>query len=448
MRKFHQANKENAHHANVRRTPKFKTPPRERNRNNQNVILKEEQDDVYSFQKLRGAVQKFEQTQNQHYLKYENLKSSTDQFSKDCANIGEIVSPNRDPAAQSLSRATCNATPKMVLQQQERLVDKRRPNNGKGDTSSPANSSKSEEMSHKDEFSFVALKQRAQYLEENNGGIITQCGNAVLSSGEPGDVEEDFSFKKLKERAIQSSTPSKCAPTAPSTPLRTPIRTHKMAITPQTGGKNKSIRTPIRTPIRTSSKTPLPCRRNRLPMPSSPFLSAPMPSNSSTSIFPSVSIHPSPATSKKELASSKSGPIAFNPNRFKFTNKIRKEEVQATDETIASVKKLSQWLGDDPFEKKKQIVIRKGEQISKKAQAFEHEELLNCATRRKDISKVQNDRQHFPEGKVSQGKSWLKSAFGESEEEDCKNEPNDSVFERKRILETSFLRIGGKPMFR
>ena len=105
----------------------------------------------------------------------------------------------------------------------------------------------------------------------------------------------------------------------------------------------------------------------------------------------------------------------FNPNRYRFMPKIKKEEVEATDNKNASVQKISEWLGNDPFGNKKQILIRQEAKIMIKAKAFEHEEVFQM--RNKDVVSGKELR-HFPVGKVSQGKKWLQSAFGETKEED------------------------------
>lgn len=56
----------------------------------------------------------------------------------------------------------------------------------------------------------------------------------------------------------------------------------------------------------------------------------------------------------------------------KFKPKINKNEIQATNGKSASVKKLSQWLDNDPFEShKKQLPLRRGRNIVNKSRIFE-----------------------------------------------------------------------------
>mmetsp|Transcript_11270 Transcript_11270/g.16454 ORF Transcript_11270/g.16454 Transcript_11270/m.16454 type:complete len:127 (-) Transcript_11270:19-399(-) len=81
--------------------------------------------------------------------------------------------------------------------------------------------------------------------------------------------------------------------------------------------------------------------------------------------------------------------LAFDRKRHKFCIRIRKEDVEATDETVASVKKLSQWLSDDPFEKKKIVAIRRGAKIARKSRAFETDD------GRKE-SRIQREQKYFP----------------------------------------------------
>jgi len=122
----------------------------------------------------------------------------------------------------------------------------------------------------------------------------------------------------------------------------------------------------------------------------------------------------------------------FNPSLYKFTPKIKKEEVEATDNKHASVQKISQWLGSDPFGKKKQMVyIRQGTQIMTKSKAFEHEDVVQM--RKKGIVSKKELR-HFPTGKVSEGKKWLQAAFIEGKEEEVRS----SVFNKKNMIESAF----------
>jgi len=125
----------------------------------------------------------------------------------------------------------------------------------------------------------------------------------------------------------------------------------------------------------------------------------------------------------------------FNPNLYKFTPKIKKEEVEATDNKHASVQKISQWLGSDPFGKgKKMVYIRQGTQIMTKSKAFEHEDVVQM--RKKGIVS-EKELQHFPAGKVSKGKKWLQAAFIEGKEEEVRS----SVFKKKEKIESVYKQV-------
>lgn len=128
----------------------------------------------------------------------------------------------------------------------------------------------------------------------------------------------------------------------------------------------------------------------------------------------------------------------INSKIFQFNPRKVHQDVQATDSSNASVQNIANWLSDDPFEKKKQILIRKGDQITAKAHAFEHREVLQMRRQIKKESRVQRERQHFPEGKVSQGKDWLQNAFGESMEEDKEGYQTSSVLDKTKMFESSF----------
>lgn len=127
----------------------------------------------------------------------------------------------------------------------------------------------------------------------------------------------------------------------------------------------------------------------------------------------------------------------INSKIFQFNPRKVHQDVQATDSSNASVQNIANWLSDDPFEKKKQIFIRKGDQITAKADAFEHREVLEMQRHNKKESRVQRERQHFPEGKVSQRKDWLQSAFGENMEEDKEGNQTSSVLDKMKIFESS-----------
>ena len=110
---------------------------------------------------------------------------------------------------------------------------------------------------------------------------------------------------------------------------------------------------------------------------------------------------------------------SFNPSLYKFTPRIKKEEVEATDNKNASVQKISQWLGNDPFGNRKQrVLVRQGSEIMVKSRLFEHDDVVQM--REKEVAS-EKELQHFPAGKVSQGKKWLQTAFVEEKEDDGRN---------------------------
>lgn len=143
------------------------------------------------------------------------------------------------------------------------------------------------------------------------------------------------------------------------------------------------------------------------------------------------------STPKKGTTPTPKKGTPFDPNIYKFTPKIRKEEVQATDNSHASVHKLSQWLADDPFEKKKQIIIHKGEQIANKAKIFENEEAVHGVIEKKQ-TRVEREREYFRQGGVSEGKQWLRNAFGSNPQDNVNTDEKEeelSVLHKKRMFE-------------
>ena len=391
-----------------------RTPPRLRCNNTMNRQLPKRisqakksdrtcaEDEDFSFQKLRGAVKSFEKKQQTHYSKIPQLIVKQQQHRSTVATS----QTSGNPTVQSRAKDRNIPTPakKSITPRNSSL------RSGLPPTSLAQTSTSEQEISMNEDFSFKALKQRALQLEgpkstKNNG-------------------EEDFSFQKLKEKAIHGSnlknTPSRNGlrnkNSAPNTPVRTPAK-RSVATTPRTIVSSSKVRKSVPSP----HIGPMPMNTN-LPI-----------CNTTTSTSKSL------VTKKKEglnipATSRTATSTTFNPYRYKFGAKIKKEEVQATDETIASVQKLSQWLNDDPFEKKKQVIVRRGAQIAKKSRAFEDDNVLRDITGRKE-SRVEKERQHFPDGKVSQGKSWLKHAFGEGKDVE---EDLSGVIEKQRMIQNAF----------
>lgn len=67
------------------------------------------------------------------------------------------------------------------------------------------------------------------------------------------------------------------------------------------------------------------------------------------------------------------------PVRFRIAPKLKKEDVQATDDKRVSVKTLSSWMSDDPFEQKKLRHFRSGAKVIQKSRVFEPTQLKNIA---------------------------------------------------------------------
>ncbi|KAL3796443.1 hypothetical protein HJC23_004240 [Cyclotella cryptica] len=98
---------------------------------------------------------------------------------------------------------------------------------------------------------------------------------------------------------------------------------------------------------------------------------------------------------------------APNPVRFRVKPKINKEDVEATDDKRVSVKTLSAWISDDPFEQKKLRHIRSGAHVIVKSRAFEPDKPLP------DSKKVD-----IKVGSVHEKQAWLSSAFKHEENND------------------------------
>lgn len=93
---------------------------------------------------------------------------------------------------------------------------------------------------------------------------------------------------------------------------------------------------------------------------------------------------------------------ASDINYLRFQNKprIKKADVEATDNKRVSVKTISSWMSDDPFEQKKVRTIRTGHKIIAKSRVFEMDTAV-MASRQCDI-KV---------GSVEEKSAWLSGAF-------------------------------------
>lgn len=418
-----------------------RTPPRVRRCANSNTLFVNGVDaqsnskssmrngEDYSFHKLRGALQKFEKTQKDHTKKNHILvkhppvaaavmpstTTSTSRHITKAPPIAPTMNKQQEPKNTIPVHSNIKATKVHVPSKKQPPVEKQE-----------TVRSRSSVPNKDEDFSFQALKQRALKLEGKNPLAPTP---KQAQGQRRTDNLEDYSFKKLKEKALNGpNTPLRNKSTstmntqAPKTPMRTPAK-RSIPMTPQSiGSKTKSrCCTPLRPHI-------------------------PMPMNSSSQCSRSSSTLQKTIHKGQEVSTpNRSGVTAtvtngttFNPHRFKFGPKVKKEEVQATDDTNASVQKISQWLSDDPFGKKKQVVIRRGMQIVQKSRAFEQDQVLKQMVdgNRKE-SRVEREKEHFPQGKVSQGKNWLKSAFGEEEEV---QEEVSGVLAKQKMISNAFKR--------
>ena len=112
------------------------------------------------------------------------------------------------------------------------------------------------------------------------------------------------------------------------------------------------------------------------------------------------------------------------PSRRFGKPRIKKQEVEATDEGNATVHKLSEWLQDDPFEKR-QRAVRKGAQVGATSRTFDpHQKIV-----------VTRDLEQFKGGNVADRQKWLRAAFkqGEDSAEELSN-----VTEKTKRLESTF----------
>ena len=97
---------------------------------------------------------------------------------------------------------------------------------------------------------------------------------------------------------------------------------------------------------------------------------------------------------------------ATTPIKFNAKPRIKKADVEATDSKRVSVKTLSSWMSNDPFEQKKVRTIRSGTKVIAKSRIFEKDQVL-AASRTCDIKT----------GSVGDKQAWLNGAFKHEGEE-------------------------------
>lgn len=124
----------------------------------------------------------------------------------------------------------------------------------------------------------------------------------------------------------------------------------------------------------------------------------------------------------------KKGP-AKTPVRFK--PRYKKDEVQATNDGYASVKKIAAWLADDPTANKtKMTTVRKGINVINKSRMFE-----------KDLENVIIEENRIIKGSVSNKKEFFQTNAFNDDEEKSEIASCVSVTDKKKWLEGAF---GGK----
>ena len=89
----------------------------------------------------------------------------------------------------------------------------------------------------------------------------------------------------------------------------------------------------------------------------------------------------------------------FNAPSFK--PRIKRDEVQATNEGYASVAKLSEWLANDPTATKKKNYVRRGKNVVSKSRNYE-----------KELENVIVIETNIPRGGVQDKKKMIQGAFG------------------------------------
>jgi hypothetical protein len=139
--------------------------------------------------------------------------------------------------------------------------------------------------------------------------------------------------------------------------------------------------------------------KGKRPMTSTVETSASKGKRTMTSTMPAASSH------INRLSTAEPVKRNFTPRKKKV---VKHSGVEATDDGVASVRKLSQWLSNDPTtSKKKAVNVPRGRHVSYKSRNFERGQ-ENVIVR----------ENHIQRGSVTDKKNWLKKAFHPSEEEE------------------------------
>lgn len=166
----------------------------------------------------------------------------------------------------------------------------------------------------------------------------------------------------------------------------------------------------LNSPVKTETSTPLkPCasaKKSATPYSSSKFIPRVSKEEVEATDEGRASVNKLSAWLASESAKKAKKPPTIvpapNPVRFRMKPKINKEDVEATDDKRVSVKTLSAWISDDPFEQKKLRHIRSGVRVINKSRAFEPD--------KKKID-VQVEA-----GSVHERQAWLSGAFKHEDE--------------------------------
>jgi len=406
----------------------------------------------FSFHRLMNRVQTFEKKQKEHYmskalaeeviLKPESSVARNNNHyhyqHHHHVNDKAIASTSSFGTVTTVGSTISSVSGSDSYEDKERELQYDCTDEGVNNTSiKPASSSTSTEVIYdsNEDFSFQKLKTKALGTQKSTTKLCIQGGEDKQSN-----ENEDFSFQKLKDKALDVER------NGPATPIQR-IKKNRCHHTP--------IKTPTRnTPSRIISAPHTVCGKSQH-RPLAPLPQLPSLYNTRSRSAPRKRLddneqynHKNNSTSKSHIEKATAplkGTTTFNKNKFQFKPKIKKEEVQATNDSIASVQKLSKWLSDDPFDKKKQLHIRKGEKIATKSKLFEIEELVSGHLSKKE-SRVKREMLYFPEGKVSKNKDWLQQAFGEGKKEQdaCVEDQSLSIIEKKKLIESAFKKKAGK----
>jgi hypothetical protein len=222
---------------------------------------------------------------------------------------------------------------------------------------------------------------------------------------------EENQENMIKSCEQQLSTPSKRdsgieAPTTVSARREWLSQFGKKSVDHYQSGSNNNGAT---SESRKSSTVETSASKGKTPMTSTLQTSASKGKTSMTSTLQtSASKGKTPMTSTITTASSQIN--TAEPVKRNFTPRKKKpvkhSGVEATDDGVASVRKLSQWLSSDPTTKKKVVNVPRGRQVSYKSRNFERGQ-ENVIVR----------ENHIQRGSVTDKKNWLKKAFHAQEEE-------------------------------